>query len=178
MRLLTSRSGVRASQGASLASCPHHSTLLCSRKETFENVGCKASLFQAAKRNALTFVVVVLSPFEHKAIYPDTQPVQTTACPYLCCHPTITIPCNVFESGQWKALHVPAFSVVEVSRIGCFVLVALTLIPHPPGNPLFAHLQHSCHCLKNSATGTRTWVARVRAEQTIADLGKRSRHSA
>ena len=97
---------------------------------------------------------------------PDLRALKPHLVINLCCHSTITIPCNAFESGHWKALDVSAPSVVEVSRIGCFVLVALTLIPHTPwpfGNPLFAALQHSCHCLPTT-TGTRTLVAQVKAE--------------
>ena len=73
--------------------------------------------------------------FQVEAMAPDLQALKPHLVVNPCCQPTLTILCNALESGQWKALDVPAPSVVEVSRIACFVFVALTLILHPPGNP-------------------------------------------
>ena len=59
VRLLTSRSGVRASQGASFGySCHRHWGPLCQRKEIFETLGRKARLAQSVERKALNLVVV------------------------------------------------------------------------------------------------------------------------
>ena len=75
MRLLTSRSGVRASQGASFdCSYQHHLVLLCLRRKASEKLGWKACcLAQVAERKALNLVVVGSSPTTDVLQWPHGQ---------------------------------------------------------------------------------------------------------